>query len=289
MFSNPVRYNGGIIRCNGTPFLTNAAGTETSAQLLDRHGNPIGAGKVKRLDAIHRTDWQGRQLLYPTARTNWIKQSETLSTSPWITNVAGSVSAVDAGVTMANGGPGYWKIGRLVASAGGWEQQLAGYTPAVGDVITLTFAARGYLTNTHFAAGIYTANAWGVGGVGSAQILSGPGTIAIYAGSGLYQLSNLTTSDDTLVQIQRTLNSSDLGAGPRAFYYPASPGDTTLNIANLLTRVMMSIDVEPQGAYIKTGAATATVTDYTLSGSTVNFGELPAVGADYDWTGLAAR
>ena len=43
------------------------------------------------------------------------------------------------------------------------------------------------------------------------------------------------------------------------------------------------------GVSIPTDTAPVTLTDYTLSGSTVSFGEAPADGATCDWTGVARR
>jgi hypothetical protein len=52
---------------------------------------PIGA--CAGSPTIYRTDWQGQVQLYPTPRTNWIKSSQDPSTSDWTKGSGGTGSA----------------------------------------------------------------------------------------------------------------------------------------------------------------------------------------------------
>jgi hypothetical protein len=289
MFSNPVRYNAGIIRCNGTPFLSNAAGTETSAQLLDRHGNPIGAGKVKRLDAIHRTDWQGRQLLYPTARTNRILYSGDLSEGAvWQLSTGGTLSVGSSSDSFAGEIP-YWLLTKTnaVSSASAY-QTIAGLVTTVGQILKATCAFRATATSSKTSLGLYgITTSWGIsdGSPSSLKIVSGPGSAIQYIGR-LWQITGLSTTQDTLVELTGQFNTAEQ---VRFFIYPDTNTSTTTGAANLATRVMVSIGSQAQGAYIKTTSAASTVTDYTLSGATVNFGQAALAGAVFDWDGVAER
>lgn len=242
MISNAFRYNADLIRANGTPFFT-GDGSTSSATLLDRHGNPISSDKLQRVDAIHRTDWQGRQLLYPVPRTNLCLQSDNPSAASWqFFNVSGTASVAGNTVNFGNN-----SIDRILC-----------------DRSTIT-------------AGMYTASVtlYGTGKI-RLYIISGDGS----SGAPLIITLNATPTRYTYQRV--------LTAGPNGefgiYNYDLSAGlpSFTMHYAQFESG-------EVATSYIATTTAARTVTDYTLSGSDVTFGETPLSGAACDWTGVARR
>ena len=243
MISNAFRYNSGIVRFSGTPFFT-GDGTTTSAQLIDRHGNPISSSKLEKVSSMHRTDWQGRQLLYPTARTNLCLQSDNPSAAPWaFYNVSGSANVVGNTITF-----GASSIDRIICG------------------------------KTAVSATTYTASV----------TLSGSGSIRLFivdgAGSTGAPLNIALTSTPTRYVYSRLLlNAGSLGSFG---IYNGSAGAAgvsfTLHYAQFEVGAVST-------SYISTTTSAVTVTDYTLSGSTVNFGETPSDGAILDWDGVSKR
>lgn len=92
------------------PFFT-GDGETSQAQLVDGKGNPISSDKLRRIDAIHQTDWQGRIALSNQPRTNVAPNSNDLSAATWITS--GTV------IPHAGAGPDGGKL---------WEIITGGYT-----------------------------------------------------------------------------------------------------------------------------------------------------------------
>lgn len=242
MISNAFRYNAGIVRFNGTPFFTGDGSTD-SAMLLDRHGNPISSEKLKRIDAIHRTDWQGRQLLYPIARTNLCLQSDNPSASSWqFFNVSGAASVVGNTVTFGNN-----SVDRILCNQ--------------STILSASYTASVTLSGT---------------GKIRLYVISGDGS----SGAPLLITLTATPTRYTFTRL--------LVAGPHGefgiYNYDLSAGlpSFTLHYAQFEYGAVTT-------SYIATTTAPRTITDYTLSGSTVSFGETPASGAVCDWTGVARR
>ena len=90
-------------------------------------GQPLAQAIVT---AIHRTDWQGRQLLYATPRTNLIPG----------TLIAGSGSSIGATVTGPDGNAGSGYSATLAPTGPGLYQ---GYGASVGAAYTLAIWLRG--------------------------------------------------------------------------------------------------------------------------------------------------
>lgn len=266
MLAPSFRYNAGLIRANGTPFFT-GDGSTSSAQLVDRHGNPISSAKLKRVDAIYRTDWQGRQLLYPTARTNLLTQSEFpngLSDSPLhspnVTSVTGIV----------------------------WP---GGITTALALPISQSYTSYAYKNpnpkpSTKYTLGVFVRMANGAAPIfGTAGSTSFDGYLNIGGTTPASAASYMTRfigSDVYLVSTTLTTSAS-----PATYAGVAKNSGSPSNTMTLSGYFLEEGD--NLGSYIQTGAAARTVTDYTLSGSTVNFGETPLAGAACDWSGVAQR
>lgn len=286
MLAPAFRYNSGIIRFNATPFL-DAVGGETSAGLVDRHGNPISASKLKRVDAIHRTDWQGRQLLYPTARTNIFLASELLTANAWV--ISNALSVTQSTDTYGTSGIPYFNLQHSSTGVTQSLYQVLGAKTA-GFEVTVTLAIKGTATSTQATFGLWgSSSTWGAsdGSTAKLTVLDGPGVVAQQSPVALISITGLSTAQDTLISFTRTYATAETC---RLYIYPDENTSTTTGAANLVTRVMGSVGSGAQGAYIKTPSnSTATVTDYTLSGATVNFGEAANAGALYDWDGIAVR
>lgn len=261
MLAPSFRYNAGLIRANGTPFFT-GDGSTSSAQLVDRHGNPVSSAKLKRVDAIHRTDWQGRQLLYPTARTNVMTQSEFPNGLVDTSTHGGNASAA-SGLAWNGGITTGIAFTSNSASSYAYKNSTLGSTPA-----TVTFSCVIKMDD------------------GGVPVISGITT----TGDCSFVLNNAPQSADTIIPL-----AGGLYRCSRTIAYTGSNayvGVVKYTTQSARTFVVSAYDLKVAPAlssYIKTGTTAATVTDYTLSGSTVNFGQVPASGAVCDWTGVARR
>ncbi len=111
-------------------------GTQTAFGLLRPSG--ILIPNLRALNALHRTDWQGRQLLYPTARTNYFIYSASFNVNSWNQQtgaVVGNVSAaapdgsasVISVVPSTNGGTS----GVYLYGAGNHPEVITGYYASI--------------------------------------------------------------------------------------------------------------------------------------------------------------
>jgi hypothetical protein len=259
MISNTFRYNSGIIRCNGVSFLT-GDGSTASGTLKDYHGNDISPDKLKRVTAIHRTDWQGRQLLYPTARTNYIQHSNV---NDWPT---ANFSNCAKYTTLVDGPDGNPASGAIFTGgiSGSFRDNPVSVTPGA----------------------TYTMSYW-------VKLISGTTTGLRY---DVYQNPAAT------MIIQENYTSDQLDGNWNRISLPFTVPDGVTSIRGYPGRTVGKSDssslavacfgiYDQDGVFIPTTGSTSgvTITDYTLSGSTVNFGETPLPGATCDWTGVARR
>jgi len=292
MRSQALRYNAGLIRANGIPFAVDA--DTQSGQLVDRQGNPISSNKVRRVDAIHRTDWQGRQLLYPAARTNMLPRSQTLDL--WNHSTAIQVAVADASY---GGQIPYFVCSRLDATTTSASVSYALrdgsgslFVAQAGDVIAFTLGVRAASDDTGhnlLTFGIYMG---GWGAVGTGEVVSGPGLINAYSTiyNTIWNVFQLTSEEDTLIKVTRTVTGQEAVLTPTCYIYPCGTPAKPVGNSIMATRAMATVNNVEQGGYIETPALNAvTVTDYDLTGSTAAFAEKPTGGAAYDWSGLARR
>lgn len=296
MRSQALRYNAGLIRANGLPFPV--ADGATSAQLVDRQGNPIGSMKLKRLDSVHMTDWQGRQLLYPAARTNYCGASQNL-TAWGYTNTKLSV-AQDS--TLFGDHVPYCRVTRLDSTSTSASVYVSlrdssgALLSVTSGTVTLTFAARkGNSGNTYdgvTTCGLYMGG-WAANGDGACEVISGPGVIARYSGSidAIYVISDLSETEDTLIRLTRTVRGTEPSHIPTLYLYPGGTAANPSGVNCLYTRAMATLNDTVQGSYIEVpGINAVTVTDYTNNGDgTLALGQAAVTGQSYDWTGVALR
>lgn len=252
----------------------------------DTYGLTVGGFPATRIDsvsAVHRTDWQGRQLLYSTARNNQMPYSEDIS--HWPASAAYTKTATTD--QFHSTGPVYWEYARLTSTASSPISINTFATLTADTVVSWTIALR---ASTPFPAnrvdiGIYDNQGTGFGDVGPTtyEILEGPANYQTRSG-GRLRFGNLSTTEDSLILITRAMT-----AGQQArpiFYINTVDGTAAIGDAVRVARAMVSYNgPAEQGAYILTAGAPVTVTDYTLSGTSIVFGEVPVAGAVLDWDG----
>ena len=279
MISNSFRYNSGIVRYNGTPFFT-GDGTTTSTQLVDRHGNPISSDKLMRVDAIHRTDWQGRQLLYPTARTNLVNYSGALGTTgptAWqlVTNVQVALNdriGPDGQKSMTHVGGGTATSSRLQSAS-------AISVDAGAYVIASIYLVKDSSTFSRLA--IY--NAQVTAQLGSVTVKWSDLSLNIAGGIARIDLM----PDGITYRLQLRINTGTYDSAKMLIY----PDNSVIGNYIWAWGAQLEADT-PDGLaspYIPTADSPVTLTDYTLTGSTVSLGEAPLVDAVLDWDGVSTR
>lgn len=220
-------------------------GSNVTGTLVDPYGNPISSASVS---AIHRTDWQGRQLLYPTARTNLLINSGSIGTAPWALaagctlngNVSGpdGVSTSAQSVTLAANSPGiYESLSSSLSSD--YVPSLWIRGPLGGEQVYLT------LGNNINPVLITCTTGW--------IRYSAPGNSGIYSTLYLELRTDVPTSLPS-VTIEVAFAQLETGSTPTS--------------------------------YIPTTSAPVTLTDYTLSGTTVTLAQAPASTATTDWDGV---
>lgn len=262
MLSQALRYNAGLIRANGIPFI-HGNGAVNSGPLLDRQGNPISSGKLKRLDSIHRSDWQGRQLLYPTARTNYTEWSDDGTT--W------SASA-PAGASITKT-PNYAPSPRGDMSAVRLVCDVSSAPAGAESICTMPAEPPVVVAGNTYLGGIWVK--------ATTPDQAGKKVWARHVGRSAGQIITLTSGWVLWPWPEVSYNdtpSFQIGV------YGSSAWSPTVDFLAWGWFI-----TDGPGAHITTGAAPVTVTDYTLAGTNVSFGETPVAGAICDWTGVAIR
>ncbi|MDE2596480.1 MAG: LysM peptidoglycan-binding domain-containing protein, partial [Sphingomonadales bacterium] len=108
-------------------------------------------------------------------------------------------------------------------TAGGWSALYNGFAVSDGDTITssLTLKAVGTSTAT---VGLYGySSGWGDSRYAIARIVSGPGTIT-QAGGGYWNISGLSTTAETRIEVVRTYVQGDTGGGTYVYTDAAAAG-----------------------------------------------------------------
>ena len=252
-------------------------GVQTAFGLLRPSG--ILVPNVRALDALRRNDWQGNQLLYPTPRTNYLINSAQTGT----------------GVTIT----GNW-TGATTAGAG----------PDGGNAITLT---EGSATGTA-TINLYTQHLLQAGESVTATILvkvlassfpNGEQNLACYilpfeVNSFELNLNTLlvngTPKNCTLDSIVKLPNNyiqivatwPALSTAQNSNLYLVmlpNYGTSFTGTPQPIWDVAAQLEINTQGAYIPTAGTPVTLTDYTLSGTTVNLAQAPVNGATLNWDG----
>lgn len=263
------QYNGSITRFFGTKFLT-AVGGETSGTLIDRHGNPISSSLLKKVSAIHRTNWQGRQLLYASSRTNLAFLTTTMAGTGWTTTVSGTGTAPVTTSAYATGPDGNTSAIRIQCNLGA--------TPASAESVINWTNTTGLTTGSTYCTSFWiTSN--GAGSVGQNVVFR-------HVARASYTTVTLTNTWQRVFNANAALNTSPyFEIGLRGGLGITVP--TTADF--LLFGVQQEVGSTPTGTILNATTSPISITDYTMSGSTASFGQAATAGAIYDWDGIAIR
>ena len=212
-------------------------GTATSANLV----NALGVvPNTARAVNIYRTDWQGQQLLYPTARTNICSYSQAFTSGNW---------SAQNGATITTGS--------LDPNGGTSAASVAG--PASPGILYAAASDFGY----SYPAGTQIAfQSW-------LKIPSGNVVQVIIAGDGLPAGSNLITGTGAWQSVLLSVTADANGNYVNIAAFAQSSFTFDIAFVMLVRGALFT------GSYIATNNNHVTVTDYTLNGTTVNLAQAP--------------
>lgn len=233
----------------GAPLAT-TDGTATTLALRDGGGNPA-TGSVS-VTAMHRTQYGVRQPLSATARTNLALWSEDFSNAVWQNSYSGTGSAAVVTPNYAEAPDGSMTACRVQLDMGA----------ATSDQDWSAFQQ-----DSDSPSGTETGALWIKSNTGS--------DIKVY----LYTLDALVLA--TIAPEWQLVEALETN--------PASQDDgPTSTTADLLVWRPEIEEAAAPGVYIPTTSAPASVTDYTVSGTSVTLGQAPGTGAAIDWDGSAS-
>ena len=246
-------------------------GTATSANLVYALGVvPHTARAVN----IYRTDWQGNQLLYPTARTNGVEYSLSLTNAYWspinCTIAAGTImpDGVNAlAVVTAN------SSGNRCTAPPGTVSVVAGNRYTISYIVAPGSAG--------FAGLLYTDQ---VVAAGAIYNLSGSGSVVSTTGngSGSAAIQELPATGQYLISLSITSGGSTSGGNPgvgigvsdgSTYSYSVLPSASSGSINAGFAQIE---EGNVATSRINTTGSPLTLTDYTLTGTTVNLAQAPA-------------
>lgn len=226
----------------------------------------------------------GPVLMYSTARTNLLQQSQDWTQTAWtktnITVTAAAATAPDgSGATAQKAAKS-----NTTANASVSQAFITTAAPVPQYTITLWLMAS---TSTLADVGIFDSTAAAFPAQ-TMTVLSGPGTAGAGGAANLNRISGLSATRWTRVQV--TLNAAPAAAHSLAFQcYPDGANSTTTGNA-VFIYAAQSESGPLATAYIVTTTATATITDYSLGqfqSGMVTFAAAPAINtilaADVGW------
>ena len=243
--------------------------------------SPDGYWGAPANPSFYRTDWRGTSLLYPTARTNSILQSQTFQTS-WVPSgvlAFGSGSVADA-ATAPDGTLTADKIVETATTAIHTISQSvtnaqAQYTFSVylkaaertwafvllSDGLTGVVGARINLATGEVTADAFTAGSW-----------TGRSISSVSAGNGWWKVSCSGTRGAGTVCAGFVYISDGVATSSGTAY--AGNGASGIYVwgAQLETGAAST-------PYIPTTTTAVTITDYTLSNGVITLAEVPVTGA----------
>ena len=258
-------------------------GSNTSAPLLDPSGHVLTSATVS---SIYRNDWQGNQLLYPTARTNIVLNSAA-STTDWYATGAATWGAA-APSTPSGSGVAYTLVAGTANNVQATKphaqgivanSSLSGFVDAAPDTynyasIQFLLSIGGVVSGTFdFTTGLFVGAPYTYGGAPVSSMTQ----TAIPLPNGYYRLIfnfTLTSTQSLNNPLIYNIYSTSAG-GPFA-------GDGVHGA--YLANAQIVADV-PIGSLIPTTGSPVTLTDYTLTGTTVNLAQAPAATAVTTWNG----
>ena len=225
--------------------------------------------------AIFRTDWQGRQQLYPWARTNLLPRSQELGTTPWsvITGaVTPDTTAAPDGTTTAEtltSGGGGSRVQQVVTAAVNGQHTLSLYVKR-GNTDSFNLA----IYNTTQAA--FMANSdFNLGNGSVAASYTGTATITALPGGWF----RVTVTGGAGIVAGNSLRPQIYMGGSGS-----ASGDTVIAWGAQLEAGIVAT------SYLPTTSAAVTRTDYTLGSSgAVTMAVAPVSGVALTWSGTFYR
>ena len=239
---------------NAAPFGNPWNGTATSAGLVDQYGNPVNSAQPI---TIHRTDWQGNQLLYPTPRTNQLGTTLIASGTAYLGSWVGYFNAtVQSGASAPDGSTNAVTVTCLPANA----SNPFGVNSGTTGVLPVGNYASSIWIRTHTGTALFTVAPDDVGNYLTTTVGTTWTRVAnTFIGYTPRELRNFQVVCQTI------------GAGPFDIFAPQT-----------------EISGQPATPYIyNSGTSPLTITDYTLTGTTVDLAQAPASTATTTWSGYA--
>lgn len=190
----------------------------------------------------------------PAQHTNWLVQSENISSPSWAGNGCSSSPAAESWADGNFAPSPFHEVAKTLTMTSENRSQTGVVSTVNGTVATLTYAVMAGTTDIG-SVGLYCTggDAWGLSADSSCQILSGPGAIARYNGA-LFSVSGLSTTQRTLVRITRTFRNTGYC---NVYIYPGTPASSTIGHSFKVTRFMLELSAT-WGQYLKTTTASAT-------------------------------
>jgi hypothetical protein len=269
--------SGNLLVADNVLWLT-GNGSVSSGQLVDQFGNPISAAIAPE---IFRTDWQGRQLLYPTARTNLVYPSQQFAAGAVKTGCA----VVDG--SLAPDGSSNASLSTCDTSTGFHTWYLSGSYAYPDVVLYFDIYVKNNSLNYYAFVGI-SDNATGV----ASFVVSPAGAVTVAEDgnwTGITILGSTSAPNGfTRISASAIKNSGTSISLSCSFSNSATIRNTSFTGDGTSSFEIFALETESAvpGVYIPTTTAPVTLTDYTLAGTTVNLAQAPASGALCNWSGL---
>ena len=272
------RIHSGVV-ATATPFGT-PDGVTSAFQLADKYGFPIRANA--NATAMHRTDWQGRQALAATARTNYLSDSCSFAGVMWENQsnytTAPAVALVPSHTAYkwTDRGGGSKSLGQNTAANGNYSgnpETMSLIIENVNATVTTVGCAQGGAGPVWVFLGKYT---WA------------DDTFVDSAGSGgTFTVTQLGAGPNggKMVKLSASNATAGLTAQQRQLYLYLSGVPTNTN-----TTIPHAAQHEVNGVatsiIVNDTSAALTVTDYTYTASGVaTMGQIPVASAVLDWDG----
>lgn len=266
--SDNFGFNAATIDVQNAPIGT---GDGTTVVFTVKNAEGVAVSPVAASSAFYLNDWQGNQLLYSTARTNIAFPSTiALATGSWTTYAAGGTVTVTSNATIGpDGVTSFPTVQTATAGAGVYDKFNVVSGATYYDVydlkpIATVSGACPVRLGTDTVAGYVT---FDLETLAFSAIQSG------VVGYGYSVLSN------GWYRVWVSWTATGTGLASMLNYHGASTSTSQTWATGLVSRSTV------MGRSIVTTTAAATVTDYTLSGSTLTLAQAPLVGAALTWTG----